>query len=99
MSSPMVEEYKKLRTKYDEYDENGVQIVFTRTVGKQAWPETRAERLTRYEKSGVYSPTCEKHYCKDLPNHPKLSIPGPGHTPSRLCRSGGRTHCTCRACF
>ncbi len=24
---------------------------------------------------------------------------GPSHSPSPLCRSGGRAHCTCDACF
>lgn len=24
---------------------------------------------------------------------------GPQHDPSRMCRSGGRAHCSCDACF
>jgi len=83
---------------YDEYDENGFQTVFTiATTGDGRAPETRAERLLRWEGYGSYDPDCLT--CRNIPAHKTLSPFQPGHKASSRCRSGSRPHCICDTCF
>lgn len=84
--------------KFDAYDDDGFQTVFTVSDGNGGVaPETREERLLRWEKSGSYDPDCGA--CEKVRNHPTLSPFAPGHRSNSFCRSGKRNHCTCDSCF
>lgn len=79
----------------NEFDEDGRQTVFA--ISPRGASETRAERLARWERTGTYDPACPG--CAGIAEHPTLDPFQPRHRASRLCRSGGRNHCTCDACF
>jgi hypothetical protein len=79
----------------NEYDESGVQVRFA--IAPFGSSETRAERIKRWEEMGSLDPNCAA--CQEFYNHPTLSPFAPSHRPSSRCRSGGRAHCTCDACF
>lgn len=83
--------------KYNEVDADGVQTMFTVIRDGKEHPETRAERLKRWQERGSYDPDCG--YCESIPAHPTLSPFQPSHKASGRCRSGGRNHCSCDACF
>jgi hypothetical protein len=77
------------------FDSEGRQLVFA--ISPFGNSETRAERLERWEKMGIYDPNCSG--CKPILDHPRLDPFQPSHKPSSYCRSGKRPHCTCDSCF
>ena len=79
----------------DVFDEHGIQQVFTIRGNV---PETRQERLERWEKMGLYDPNCPTCVQEKL-GHKTLSPMMPNHKASPRCQSGGHNHCTCDTCF
>lgn len=62
------------------------------TDGQQAW-----DRMVERKRVDPECPTClrEKPY---ILAH-GYSSGGPAHPPNAWCKSGGRPHCTCDACY
>jgi hypothetical protein len=79
----------------DEFDANGMQTRFA--ISPFGASETRQERLARWQAEGMYDPDCR--HCQAARDSPSLAIPGPTHRINPRCKSGGRPHCTCDACF
>ncbi len=79
----------------NRFDADGRQIVFA--VQPFGASETRAERLARWQMTGLYDPDCPG--CATVLEHPTLSPFQPMHKSGARCQSGGRPHCTCDACF
>jgi hypothetical protein len=79
----------------NEFDADGMQTRFA--ISPFGASETREERLARWQEIGAYDPDCPQ--CAPIPKHPTLMPFMPRHNPNPRCRSGGRPHCTCDACF
>lgn len=79
----------------ERFDADGMQTVFA--ISPYGCAETRAERVARLEAMGALDPKCPG--CLEFYEHPKLSPFAPSHRASDRCRSGGRPHCSCSACF